>query len=209
MAVINGYTTLLTAVSDWLARSDLTTFAPNYVQNWEEKFYRQPRNFGAWMETSALAVAFTSTAVVPTDFLALRIAYLNGQMRKPLIASSIDQLYTAYPRSGTSGIPKWIARDGANFVFGPTPSASFTLNGTYYAKPILLRNAATDAAAHWLILNAPDLCLYGSLLEAAPMLRDPEQTGIWSQMYQQAAGDYRDLMRKQDHSGGSMQTLVA
>ena len=56
MAVITSYSTLLTAVSDYLNRSDLTTFIPNWVQNWEERFYRDPKNFGRWMETSADSV---------------------------------------------------------------------------------------------------------------------------------------------------------
>lgn len=209
MAVISGYTSLLTAIGDWLARSDLTSFTPNFCQNFEEKFLRQPRNFGKWMESSSLSVAFTATATIPTDFLALRIAYLNGQAQKPLIPSSLDQLYVAYPRAGTSGIPKWIARDGANFVFGPVPSGSFTLNGTYYAKPVLLRTFASDAAAHFLIVNAPDLCLYGALMEAEPFLKNDSRLPLWQAKYAEALADYRDLIRKQDHSGGPLQTLVA
>lgn len=208
MAVISSYSTLLTEVASWLARGDLTSAIPGFVQNWEEKFLRQPKNFGPWMET-ALSVAISTTAAVPSDYRALKIAYLNGQSNRPLIASSLEQVLMAYPRASGAGQPKWIARDGANFVFGPVPSGSYTLNGTYYAKPTLLRNFAADAAAHFLIVNAPDLLLYGALLEAQPYLMNDKRLPVWQGFHDKALMDYRDLMRVQGMSGGSMQTLVA
>lgn len=206
--VITGYTTLQTSVADWLAKGNLTSFIPAFIQNWEERFYRQPRNYGKWMEGS-LNVSFSSTATIPADFLSLRVAYLNGQARQPLINSSLEQLYAKYPRGASSGLPAWIARDGANFVFGPVPSGTFTLNGTYYAKPVLLRTFASDAAAHFLILNAPDLLLYGALLEAVPFIKDDSRIQIWQGFYDRALQDYRDLMKAQNFSGGAMQVLVA
>jgi hypothetical protein len=208
MAVISGYTSLLASVANWLSKGNLTADIPSFVQNWEERFLRQPRNYGKWMEGS-LSVSFSSTATVPTDFLSFRVAYLNGQTRLPLVNSSLEQLYAKYPRGGSSGIPAWIARDGANFVFGPVPNGTFTLNGTYYAKPVLLRNFASDAAAHFLIVNAPDLLLYGALLEAVPFIKDDSRIAIWQSFYTTALNDYRDLMKAQNFGGSAMQVLVA
>lgn len=209
MAVVSSYTTLLTAVADWIGRSDLTTFIPNFVQNWEERFYRQPRNQGPWMESSSLSVSFSSTAAIPTDFLALRTAYLSGQSRQALIWSSLEQLYAKYPRSASSGIPAWISRDGANFVFGPVPNSTFTLNGNYLAKPVLLRSFASDAAAHYLVVNAPDLLIYGALCEAEPFLKNDDRLPLWKTLYTEALTDYRDAQKAQRWSNGAMQVLVA
>jgi hypothetical protein len=208
MAVITGYSTLLTEVGSWLARSDLSAAIPGFVQNFEERFYRQPKNFGKWMESS-LSVAISTTAAVPSDFLALRVAYLNGQTNANLISTSLEQMLIQYPRAGTAGQPKWIARNAETFIFGPVPSSGYTLNGTYYAKPTLLRSFASDAAAHWLILNAPDLLLYGSLMEAQPYVMNDKRYPLWDAKYKEALQDYRDLIRTQNNSGGSMQTLVA
>lgn len=206
--VITGYTSLQTSVGDWLAKGNLTSFIPAFIQNFEERFYRQPRNYGKWME-GALSISFSSTATIPSDFLSLRVAYLNGQTRQPLINSSLEQLYAKYPRGSSSGIPAWIARDGANFVFGPLPNGTFTLNGNYYAKPVLLRNFASDAAAHFLIVNAPDLLLYGALLEAVPFIKDDNRIPIWQGFFDRALEDYRDLMKAQKFGGSAMQVLVA
>lgn len=207
MAVISSYSTLLTEVASWLARGDLTAAIPGFVQNFEEKFYRQPKNYGPWMHSS-FNVSFSSTAAIPSDYLTHKIAYLNGKSDQPLKASSLEQVLMSYPRT-SSGQPKWMARDGSTFVFGPAPDGTYTLNGTYFAKPALLRNFAADAAAHWLIVNAPDLLLYGSLLEAQGYLMNDKRLSTWQGFFDKALMDYRDLMKAQNVSGGSMQMLVA
>lgn len=207
MAVITSYTTLLAEVANWLARGDLTAAIPGFVQNFEERFFRQPLNYGPWMHGS-FNVSFSSTAAVPSDYLTHKVAYLNGQSDAPLKSASIEQVLTMYSRTG-SGRPKWMARDGANFVFGPVPDGTYTLNGTYFAKPVLLRNFAADAAAHFLIVNAPDLLLYGALLEAQTYLMNDKRLAVWQGFFDRARADYRDLMKSQNISGGSLQILVA
>jgi len=206
MAVIAGYTSLQTAVTDYLARSDLSGWVPNFIQNCEERFYRDPLNVGSWME-SALNIsnnATTGLAPVPTDYLRLKNAYLSGILAPPLVRVSLEQLYARYPRSGTLSQPQYIARDGSNFVFGPVPSGSYTIVGTYYAKPTLLRNFAADAAAHWLIVNAPDLLLYGALLEAEPFLRNDQRVALWKSAYDLALDTYRRMQAEEDQSGSAI-----
>lgn len=209
MAVIASYSTLLTAVSDWLTRSDLTTFLPNFVQNFEERFYRQPKNFGRWMEVDLSSVIALSVIAVPSDYLNLKNAYVNGSPSTRLERVSIDQLYGRYPRGQSTGRPNWISRDSTNFVFGPNPDSAYTIKGVYWGKPALLRNFASDAAAHFLIVNAPDLCLYGALCESAPFLRKDERLVTWKQLYNEALQDYRDLFSEEEVSGSPSQEVLA
>lgn len=210
MAVIAGYTTLQTAISDYLARSDLASFLPNFTQGWEERFFRESDNWGSWMET-ALSVAIASNvAAVPSDYLGLKVAYISGQTSAPLKRISLDQLYQRYPRSGSTGTCAYIARNGSNFEFGPI-AASGTLVGTYYAKPTVLRSYTTggaDAAAHWLIVNAPDLCLYGSLIEAESFIKNDKRLATWTSLYSVALDAYRSRMRSEDYSGSAPHTVV-
>lgn len=206
MAVVTTYNTLLTAIADYLARSDLTTFTPNFVQNWEERFYRDSENWASWME-AALSVTITSNvAAVPAGYLGLKVAYIDGQVNPLLKRISLVQLYERYPRdSGLTGIPRYIARNGANFEFGPIP-ASGTLAGTYYAKPTVLRSDADGV--NWLITNAPDLCLYGSLLEAEPFLKNDKRIAVWQSFYDSALVAYRSQFRAEDYSGSAPHTVA-
>lgn len=205
MAVTTGYTSLLANIADWLSRGDLTSQIPNFVQNFEEKFYREPKNWGPWMETSYSAAMSAGVSAVPSGFLGWKAVYLSTSPSKRLSPVGLSQLYDDYPRNGSSGIPIYIARNGANFEYGPYPSSNYTVAGTYYAKPTVLRSFASDAASHYLIVNAPDLLLYGALLEAAPLIKDTDQVAIWQGFLADAYSSYQKLQRATNISGGPMQ----
>lgn len=209
MTIIASYTTLQTAIGEWLARSDMTAYIPNFIQNWEERFYRNPMNFGRWMETDLNDDIASNVIPVPADYLGLKIAYVNGSPSARLERVSIDQLYGRYPRGQTEGFPVWISRDAGNFVFGPNPDSTYTIKGIYWAKQPLLRNYSADAAAHWLIVNAPDMLLYGALCEAAPFLRNDTRLTMWKTLYEEALSDYRDLNTEEDVSGSPSQEVLA
>lgn len=205
MAVISDYTTLQTAVGDFLARSDLSTFIPNFVQNFEEDFYREPKNWASWMETALSVTIGASSAPVPSDYLGLKIAYISGQVSAPLKRVSLDQLYQRYPRTNTGGQAAYISRNGANFEFGPNITSG-TLVGTYYAKPTLLRSDSDGS--NFLTVNAPDLCLYGALLAAQPFIMNDKRIPVWQDMFGRALQSYRNRFSEEDYSGSPPHTVA-
>lgn len=208
MAVITTYSSLLTAVTDALARSNLATFAPNFVQSWETSFYRDPMNFGTWMESPLSVTISSSVAAVPANYLGLKNAYVNGAPSTRLDRKSLTQLHGRYPRGGDSARPIWLARDGSNFIFGPEPDSDYTIKGTYWARPTNLRSASSDAVAEWLILYAPDLAFYGALLQAEPFIKNDARIPVWQAMYAAAEQSYRALFREEDFSGSPPQEVL-
>lgn len=206
MAIITSYSTLLTEVASWLARSDLTASIPGFVQNFEERFYRDPENWAPWMESALSVTLSNNVAAVPTGYLGLRIAYFSTY--RPLKRVSLEQLYERFPRGVTvssSGTATHIARNGTNFEFGPAIQSG-TLLGTYYQKQTVLRSYTTggaDAAAHPLIVNAPDLLLYGSLLEATPFIKDDGRVTLWQAAKDIALQAYRAQYVEEDESGSA------
>ena len=205
MAVITTYATLSTAIGDYLARSDLTTFIPNFVQNCEEKLYRELRISA--ME-KALSVSISSgVAAVPSDYLEMRYAYLTTSPITWLERLSPEDIYSRYPsRSGGGEIPKFYAREGTDFIFGPYPGA-YTMAGIYYAKLTLLRNDVDGT--NWFTTNAPDLLLYGSLLEAEPFIKNDARLALWRQMYAESLALVKRQDRMENWSGGSLRARTA
>jgi len=198
--VITDYASLQTSVGDWLARGDLTTYIPAFIQNFEERFYRDPQNWGGFMEKALSGTVASSVIATPSDYLGLKIAYVSGQVLPPLKRISREQLLARYPRAGEVGVyPQYIARDVSNFIFGPIPNDGTVITGTYYAKPALLRNAGGT----WLITNAPDMLLYGALLEAEPFLKNDARLALWQAMYQNALDTYRAMNRDEADSGSA------
>lgn len=186
-------------MADYLARSDLTTFIPNFVQNAENKLYR---SLNLRNEETALNVSITSgVAAVPSDFKALKFAYYDGTPTEQLKWVSIEELYNDYPdRSSTTSYPALISREGSNFVFSPVASDG-TLRGIYYAKQDPLRT--TDGS--WYVQNAADVLLYASLLEAAPFIQDDARIAVWQQFFDDAVGT---LKIEEAHSNASLGSLI-
>lgn len=208
MAVITSYSSLQTAIGDWLARSDLTAFIPNFIQGWEADFYRDSKNWGRWMEAALNSTIASSVIACPADYLGLKYAYVDGSPSSRLERGSINQLLGRYPRGGSTGLPVVIARYSENFIFGPEPDSTYTIKGIYYAKPTQLSAFAGDAAANWLIVNAPDLCMYGALVHSAPFLRNESRLPMWQDMYSRCLTSYRNLNRDEDVSGSPSQEVL-
>lgn len=206
MAVITSYSTLLSEAASWLARSDLTTSIPGFVQTFEEKFLGDPENHASWMESALSVTISNNVAALPATYLGLRIAYFSGY--PPLGRLSLEQLYSRYPRgNGSAGFSKFIARNVSNFEFGPE-TASGTLLGTYYAKPTLLRSFASDAAAHFLIVNCPQMLLWGTLLAAAPFIKNDERVMMWKGALDMEIDSYRARFTDEQDSGSAPFTVA-
>jgi hypothetical protein len=208
LAIVTSYSTLQTAVTDYLARSDLSGFTPNFIQNFEEKFYRESKNWASWMVSQFNVTVASNVAAVPAAYLGLvnDSAYMSGQSGQ-VKRIGLAQLYARYPRNGGTGQPRYFARNGANFEFGPIAADGQILVGPYYAKPTALRSYSTggaDAIAHFLIVNAPDLLMYGALLEATPFLKDDSRIMIWKGFYDDALEAYRSRFREEDHAAPMM-----
>lgn len=200
MAIITNYATLQTAIGDYLNRSDLTTFLPNFTQACESKLYKQLRINA--MET-ALSVAISGgVATVPADYLELKYAYVDTTPVQFLKRSSPEEIYSRYSvRAGTADIPRLIAREASNFIFGPYP-ADYTIKGIYYKRLTALSGSNTT---NWFTTNAPDVLLYGSLLEAAPFLLNDERIPLWKSAYDFAMKNIQDEEMRERYSGSSKQ----
>lgn len=199
MAVITSYATLQTAVTDYLARSDLTTFVPNFIQNCEGKLYR---TLNLRNEETVLSVAISNgVAAVPAKFKALKFAYYDGTPARVLKWVPLTEIYDEYPVRTAKGLPCLISREATNFIFGPV-AADGTLKGVYYAKHDPLRT--TDG--NWYVLNAPEVLLYGSLLEATPFIQDDPRIPVWKAAYDDAVAS---LVREEANSATSKGPLSA
>lgn len=202
MAVITSYATLQTAVADYLARDDLTTFIPNFIQSSENKLYR---TLNLRNEETALSVAISSgVAAVPSDFKALKFAYFDQTPAEILDWVPIEEVYRDYPNRSGSSTPEVISREGANFVFGPK-SKDGTLKGIYYAKQAPLRT--TDPS--WYVTNAPEVLLYGALLESAPFMHDDQRLPVWKMLFDEAVATLRDEEDNAHTSRGGLAVRVS
>lgn len=168
---ISTYAELQTAVSTWTKRADLATPAPDLIMLGENWIFRNVR--AREMET-ALSVAISSgVASVPSTFRQLKHARLDQSPSIPLQIKSAGWIYSTYPNRSSGETPRYIAVDGANFIFGPN-AADGTVKGTYYGSLTSIQSTPNA-----LFLAHPDLYLFAALAEAAPFCKDLKMAGVW------------------------------
>jgi hypothetical protein len=202
MAIINSYATLQTAIADYLNRSDLTSFLPNFTQNAEAKLYKVLRIRA--METALSDTIAGGVIALPADFIELKYAYVNTTPVQFLSRITPEKLYEDFPVRSGSSMPRVIAVEGGNFIFGPYPG-SYAVAGVYYARLAALSASNTT---NWFTANAPDLLLYGSLLEAESFIIGDARLPVWKAFYDAALKAVQDEERRQVMSGSAPRVRI-
>lgn len=203
MALIVDYATLVTAITDYLARSDLSSFVPNFLQNCQGKIYRSLRL--RTMETALSGSIAGGVLAVPADYLELKYAYLTTDPSTFLERTTPELIYTKWRTRSASGRPLEIAREAENFIFGPFPDDTYAVAGIYYKQLTLLSASNTT---NWFTTNAPEVMLYGALLEAQPFLMNDKRLPTWQMLYDQALETVKRADRRENFSGSTLATKV-
>lgn len=182
---IDSYSTLKSSIADFLNRSDLTSVIPTFISLSEAKFNRTLRV--RQMVKRATATIDTQFFAMPADFLEAKSFVLNTNPLTYVEYATQDflqkQRQDVYI---TSGKPALFGVVGTQFETVPTPDTNYTGELTYYAK---IESLSDTTTSNWLLAYAPDLYLYGALVQAAPYLRDDERISVWGQFYTAAMED--------------------
>ena len=198
---LTTYAELKTAVARWAGGSDshtattlnLTNTIDDIVTTAEARIFREAR-------TIDNEYTLNTTGAVPVDYVALKSAYISGYA--PLERRPAEWIRMKYPTG--SGLPKYIAREASNFIFGPSPDSSYTILGVYYR-----RLTALSTQVHSLFTNNPDLYLYASLAQTAILLARTDQIQIWEGLYLRTLAEVNGVDRSEVGSGSGMQMRVA
>ena len=201
---LNTYAALQTALATWLdvATADLSSTVADLVTVGESRIFREARTKD--MET-ALSVAISSgVAALPTGYLDLKFAYIDGSPTYHLQRKSPEWIYLNYPVRAAQGTPQFIAREGANFIFGPYPSSSYTVKGIFY-KNI----GPLSTSAHALFTSNPDLYLFACLAESELVIGRDKRVPLWEAKYQKILSDVNNQDKREGNSGSVLQVRAA
>ncbi len=149
--------------------------------------------------TLALTIGATGGASLPTDYVALKLAYITTTPSYVMERRSAEWIYSQYPARTSSGMPKFIAREGSNFIFGPYPDSGYSLAGIYYKSL-----GPLSSGTYNLFLNNPDLYLWACLSMAEPILGRDARIATWEAMYQRILSDVNGFSKAEDNSGGTL-----
>jgi len=120
--------------------------------------------------------------------------------RTAVYPRSYEYVREYWPNPLDESRPKFYADyNYSNWIFAPTPDADYPMEVLYYELPPLLDNTNQT---NWLTEFAPNLLLYGSLVEATPFVKDDERVQLWQSYYDRAlaALNGEDLQKIVDRS---------
>lgn len=173
---ITTYAELKTAIANWLNRDDLTSVIPDFVTLAEAQMNRAVRHWR--MEKRVETTLDEQYENLPSDFVeTLELTLTDGDM---LTLISTADMQRRKRDSVVTGKPKYYRVSSDQFEFYPAPDGDYTLSLQYYGKTPALSDSNTS---NWILENAPDLYLYGCLLQAAPYLGDDNRAQVWGSLY--------------------------
>ena len=197
MTEIIDYTSLQAAVTEYLARDQDTTLIariPTFVQLAEAKLNRQV--FVRQMEQRVTAVIDLTSSepefiALPADFQSMRRVRLASVTGKPCLefrsGTQLDEY--RFATQDVSGQPRYFTLFGEEIELAPTPDDAYAVEMVYRQNIPPLSSNATN----WLLTLAPDLYLYGALLESAPYIKEDARIQTWGLGFSSALGDLNSL----------------
>jgi hypothetical protein len=213
MTQIIDYTSLQAAVTEYLARDQDTTLIariPTFIQLAEAKFNRQL--FVRQMEQRSTALVDTTSSEpefisLPVDFQSMRRVRLSSVTGKPCLEFKSGTQMDEY-RFGISDVaaqPRYFTVFGGEIELAPTPDQNYTVEMIYRTN---IPSLGTSAA-NWLLALAPDLYLYGALLEAAPYIKEDGRIQTWGLGFTSALNDLNNLGLTSTFNAGPMTVRIS
>ena len=201
---LNSYSALKSSIADWLNRDDLTSTIPDFISLAEAQLERRlPVQKRTQRSTATISAQFSS---LPSDFVSAKSLVLTSTSPvQPLTFLTEDELDAKKAIYRTSGKPLFFCLIGNQIEVLPAPDTSYTVEITYVATLAKLSDSNTS---NWLLERHPDVYLYGSLLQAAPYLRDDERVSLWTTLYAQAIEDMVVQNERAAFSQGRMAMTV-
>jgi len=200
---ISNYGELKTAVANWMDRDDLTARIPEFIALAEARFNRVLRIRAMESKQTASTVAGQQNLALPTNYIQMRNVQMNTSPVTPMQYVTPEIFDRLYGGSAT-GTPKFYSIIANELQLGPTPDTVQTIEMLFYKK---FDSLSADGDTNWVLTNAPDVYLYGALLEAEPFIMNDSRVQLWATAFQTAIGDIQEQDNKDRHSGSALRVM--
>ena len=182
------YSQLKTAIQNYM-ENDETTFTntlDTFIQQAEERILKEVELLGFRKNVTGTLTADSPYLGMPTDYLApFSLAYIDASNNyNYLLLKHVSFIRDYTPAEATTGGPAYYAQfDEDSFIVAPTPSSNFTVELHYFYQPTSL-TAGAESGTTYISTYAPNVLLYGSLLEASSFMKlDPNEMIAYETRY--------------------------
>lgn len=190
------YATLKSDIAGWLLRDDLTAAIPSFVRLAEASIRRDLR-IRQMLRTYTLTISAQSQAL-PEDFMEMERIILDSTVWNlsylPPPALFSNPAYT------DGGNPMYYTIEGDYLITAPDATGSDVMLCYYKAYSSL----TNDSDTNWLLTNAYDVYLYGSLSHAAPYIKEDGRVQLWNAGYSEAIAKLNKMERRSAFAGSPL-----
>ena len=195
---LSTYDELKQSIANWSDRDDLSNFIPDFIALTEARFNRELRLRSMEQKEYATTVGGQANYALPTNYLQMREFRLNTNPTVSLQYVS-PEIYEAWNLG--SGQPKWYTIIANEIRLGPVPAGAYEMEMLFWRK---FPNLSSTHTTNWMLQNAPDVYLYGALLELEPFIQNDARINVWAAGYQKAVTDIQLQDDKDRHSGSAL-----
>ena len=95
----------------------------------------------------------------------------------------------------------YFAREGSNFIFGPSGGSGSLMKGVYYAKSSSMAGGST---INTLFTAHPEIFLWATLSEAEPFIGRDSRVQLWEAKFQACIAAANLEAKAEDQSGSRL-----
>ena len=198
---ISSYAQLQAAIENFLARDDLTSVIPDFIQLAEARINRELETREQEERTQATLVSGDEFIALPTDLREVREVKLNTSPITVLSYASPSSLDSTYSGNGL-GKPLGYSIVGKEMKLRPVPDSAYTAEIVYIGSVDPISPTSTPI----LFLRSPDLYLYGALTEAYAYLLDEQRAAQYDEKFTRGINEVRIDEGRSHYGTGSLQT---
>lgn len=170
------YAELKTAVARTMKRTDLTSYIPDYITLCEADLQVRCRLLE--FEAESIVTIAAGEGDLPSDFLSMRAVFWSGNLQRPLRYMTPQK----YAEAGnTTGLADFYTIAENKIKTAPVNSGSLHLMHSAKFTPLSDSNTSNS-----LLLNSPDVYLYGAATHGAIDLVDDAMRGRVEPYYEKA-----------------------
>jgi len=196
---ISTYSELKTAVANFLARTDLTTQIPDFIQLAEARMSRELETRSQEKRATATLTANDEFVALPTDLREVREVKLNTSPNTVLEYRSPTALDSQF--TGGTGKPQAYSIIGNEIKFRPIPDSGYTAEIVYIGSLTALSDSNTT---NTILARHPDAYLSGALAEAYVYLMDDARAQLYDGKFGRAIEEIKKDEQRAHYGTGTL-----
>lgn len=200
MAFHGSYASFRSACASWLGADDVTTTSFDETIMAGENYVNRKLRIEVMETELAVTINSLGTATLPTDYLEAQFIYLDRTPTRVLEKKRPEWIFRNYANRNTTGIPQFVAETNSTFIFGPAPSSTDVVKGTYYAKPTSM---VTTGTVNSVFSEVPEIYLWAALAHGELFL-GRDQRMIWQAKCDEAIERVNSQDKRKKYSGSPL-----